>query len=52
MTDMDHETFMRLALEQARFGLVAGEVRNQIVVPEPTRSNARVALERMLERQP
>jgi quinolinate synthase len=33
-------------------GLVAGEVRNQIVVPEPTRSNARVALERMLERQP
>jgi len=23
---MDHETFMRLALEQARFGLVAGEV--------------------------
>jgi quinolinate synthase len=33
-------------------GLVAGEVHNQIVVPEPTRTNARVALERMLERRP
>jgi quinolinate synthase len=33
-------------------GLVAGEVRNQIVVPEPTRTNAQVALERMLERRP
>jgi len=33
-------------------GLVGGEVRNQIVVPEPTRTNARVALERMLERRP
>ncbi len=30
-------------------GLVADEVRNQILVPEPVRSNARVALERMLE---
>ena len=26
MTSVDHETFMRAALEQARFGLVAGEV--------------------------
>jgi quinolinate synthase len=33
-------------------GLVAGEVRNQIVVPEPMRTNARVALERMLDRRP
>jgi quinolinate synthase len=33
-------------------GLVAGEVRNEIVVPEPARTNARVALERMLERRP
>jgi len=33
-------------------GLVAGEVRNQIVVPEPTRTNARVALNRMLECRP
>jgi quinolinate synthase len=30
-------------------GLVAGEVRNRIVVPEPTRTFARIALERMLE---
>ena len=30
-------------------GLVAGEVRNPIVVPEPTKSFARVALQRMLE---
>jgi quinolinate synthase len=30
-------------------GLVDGVVRNQIVVPEPTRSFAKVALERMLE---
>jgi quinolinate synthase len=29
-------------------GLLAGEVRNRIVVPEPARSFARVALERML----
>ena len=33
-------------------GLIAGEVRNQIVVPEPTRGYARVALERMLECRP
>jgi quinolinate synthase len=31
-------------------GLVAGEVRNSIVVPEPTRTFARTALTRMLER--
>ena len=31
-------------------GLVAGQVRNEIVVPEPTRTWARVALDRMLER--
>jgi quinolinate synthase len=30
-------------------GLVAGEVRNPIVVPEPTKTFARIALERMLE---
>jgi quinolinate synthase len=30
-------------------GLVAGEVRNRIVVPEPTKTFARVALDRMLE---
>jgi quinolinate synthase len=30
-------------------GLVAGEVHNEIVVPEPTRSLARLALDRMLE---
>ena len=30
-------------------GLVAGEVRNPIVVPEPAKSFARVALQRMLE---
>jgi quinolinate synthase len=30
-------------------GLVAGEVRNRIVVPEPTKTFARIALERMLE---
>jgi quinolinate synthase len=30
-------------------GLVDGDVRNQNVVPEPTRSFAKVALERMLE---
>jgi quinolinate synthase len=30
-------------------GLVAGEVRNPIVVPEPTKTNARAALQRMLE---
>jgi quinolinate synthase len=29
-------------------GLVAGEVRNRIVVPEPTKTYARLALERML----
>jgi quinolinate synthase len=33
-------------------GLVDGQVHNQIVVSEPTRTNARVALERMLERRP
>jgi quinolinate synthase len=33
-------------------GLIAGEVRNRIVVPEPTRGYARVALERMLECRP
>ena len=32
-------------------GLVAGDVRNPIVVSEPTRTYARVALERMLERR-
>ena len=31
-------------------GLVAGQVHNEIVVPEPTRTWARVALDRMLER--
>ena len=30
-------------------GLVEGEVHNQIVVPEPTKSNARLALDRMLQ---
>ena len=30
-------------------GLVAGEVRNSIVVPEPTKTHARAALQRMLE---
>ncbi len=30
-------------------GLVDGEVRNRIVVPEPTKTFARIALERMLE---
>jgi quinolinate synthase len=30
-------------------GLLAGEVRNRIVVPEPQKRWARVALERMLE---
>jgi quinolinate synthase len=30
-------------------GLVQGEVRNRIVVPEPTTTFARVALARMLE---
>ena len=29
-------------------GLIDGEVRNRIVVPEPTRTWARVALDRML----
>ena len=29
-------------------GLVEGKVYNQITVPEPTRSNARLALDRML----
>jgi quinolinate synthase len=33
-------------------GLVDGDVHNQIVVSEPTRTHARVALERMLERRP
>jgi quinolinate synthase len=32
-------------------GLVAGDVRNPIVVSEPTRTHARIALERMLERR-
>ena len=32
-------------------GLVTGDVRNPIVVSEPTRTHARVALERMLERR-
>jgi quinolinate synthase len=30
-------------------GLVDGEVHNQIVVPEPVKTGARVALNRMLE---
>jgi quinolinate synthase len=30
-------------------GLVAGQIHNQIVVPEPTRSQARLALDRMLD---
>jgi quinolinate synthase len=30
-------------------GLVDGEVHNRIVVPEPTKTWARVALQRMLE---
>jgi quinolinate synthase len=30
-------------------GLVEGDLRNQIVVPEPIKANARLALERMLE---
>jgi quinolinate synthase len=29
-------------------GLAAGEVHNQITVPEPTRSHAKLALDRML----
>jgi quinolinate synthase len=29
-------------------GLVEGRIHNQITVPEPTRSNARLALDRML----
>ena len=33
-------------------GLVAGEVRNQITVPEVTAVNARIALERMLAVKP
>jgi quinolinate synthase len=30
-------------------GLVEGEIHNQIIVPEPTKSNARLALDRMLQ---
>jgi quinolinate synthase len=30
-------------------GLVEGKIHNQIIVPEPTKSNARLALDRMLE---
>jgi quinolinate synthase len=29
-------------------GLVSGEIHNQIVVPEPVKSSAKIALERML----
>jgi quinolinate synthase len=30
-------------------GLVEGEIHNQITVPEPVKSHARLALDRMLE---
>jgi quinolinate synthase len=30
-------------------GLVEGQIHNQIIVPEPTKSNAKLALDRMLE---
>ena len=43
-----HPGYLAWVLE----GLVAGEVRNQITVPEDTAVNARIALERMLAAKP
>jgi quinolinate synthase len=40
-----HPRFLTWAIES----LVAGEVVNRVCVPEPTRANARVALQRMLD---